>query len=203
MFQQVSPFFCLQPNPHTPLPGRDFFRKLLILLFLGVLGCPLFATPISFTVTPNSLNASPGGTVTFVGRITNTSGASLDASDLFFNFSDYDAVSITDITQLLGNPDFTLPNNTFSAIVDLFSVTLANTAPMGTFTIDVSLEDVNNDLSATQTVSIINGNATTAATPEPGTLILCFSGALATLFLAHVSRARSNFAYRAGRGEES
>src|SRR5579864_9034566 len=107
MFQAISPFFCLQPNRHTPLPGRDFFRKLLILLFFGVLARPLFADPISFTVTPNSLNAGPGGTVTFVGRITNTSGATLDVNDLFFNFSDYDAVSITDITELPGNPDFT------------------------------------------------------------------------------------------------
>jgi hypothetical protein len=197
-------------NPNLPCPGcipakiiagrRKLIRILSSLLFMGTLVGPAFADPISFTVTPSTLNAGPGQTVIFVGQITNTSGNSLNASDLFFNFSNYDFSSIADVTQLLGDPDFALPNNTFSPVTDLFSVTLDSAALPGIFTVDVSLEDVFNDLSATETVDIVNASA---VTPEPSTLLLCSSGTLITLLAAYVSRSRMHLACCVGRGEES
>jgi len=56
--------------------------------------------------------AQPGDVVTFEGTITNTTGVTLTASDLFLNFSGYDP-SVFAFTQLLGVSDFVLPNNTF------------------------------------------------------------------------------------------
>ena len=104
-----------------------------------------------------------GGTVVFEGTVTNDSGANLAASDFFFNFFGFNR-AVTP-TQLLGTPDFALPNGSTSAAVDLFSVTVG-AAPNGAkFTIEVSLEDVNSDLSSSQTVSVtVSG---TAVVPEP------------------------------------
>jgi hypothetical protein len=148
------------------------------LLSIGTLAYS--ADPISFTLTPMTLSAGPNQTVIFTGQVTNTSGQSLNASDLFFNFSNYDPGSISDISQLLGEPDFTLPNNTFSPAVDLFSVTLASGPSSGTHTIDVSLEGINNDLSSIQTVEIVTNST---VVPEPSTLILGLVGAIATFLL--------------------
>jgi hypothetical protein len=131
------------------------------------------AEPITFSSNFTSLTTLAGGTVTFAGIITNTTGGTLNATDLFLNFSGFNP-SVLTITQVLGTPNFVLPNNTFSATVNLFTVMVAPNAPPGIYSFDVSLQDINNNLSNSITFSVIVGP--TAAVPEPATLLMLTTG---------------------------
>jgi PEP-CTERM motif-containing protein len=149
--------------------ARAFFLAAIVVL------APASArAALILDVNPLSISAGPGQVVTFKGRITNTTGATLRATDLFLNFSAFDPAAITDVTQLLGTPDFTLPNNTFSALVDLFQITLAATAPQGRYGIDVALQDVRNNMS-----NVVHAVAQVGAVPEPSTVMLLLAGAAA------------------------
>src|SRR5271166_2906118 len=100
------------------------------------------AAPIDFTLDVNTLTTAAGGTATFFGTITNDSGVNFNASDFFFNFSGYDASSITPSQDLaVVGPDFSIANGTTTSSVDLFSVSLA-AVPTGTsFPFQVQLQD--------------------------------------------------------------
>lgn len=127
------------------------------------------ADSISFGLSASSLTTTSGGTVTFDGTVTNASGADLNASDFFFNFTGFDPVSVIP-NQDLGIPDFLIPNGKTSAVVPLFDVTLRTVAPGSIFPVDVQIEDVNNDLSAIQTVDVSVPVVTPA--PEPASFLL-------------------------------
>src|SRR5438046_2274691 len=100
-------------------------------LFVLILLAPRAANAdIILTIDPLALSGAPGDTLIFRGRITNLTGVTLTATDLFLDFSGFDPDSASP-SQLLGTPDFVLPDHTFSAIVDLFSVLLAPTAVAG------------------------------------------------------------------------
>src|SRR5215469_326370 len=149
------------------------------LIIVGVLAIcivrPACADGISFQLSNSSLSTSSGGTVTFTGTITNGSGGDLNASDLFFNFANFDPASVTP-TQVLPSPvDFLIPNGVTSGVVDLFDMMLGSVAAGSTFLMDVQLEDINNDLSAIQTVTVsVPGSV--VSTPEPASFALTLSG---------------------------
>src|SRR5258708_1143567 len=85
---------------------------LALLLLLSFRPSVAQAGPIlSLTLNPGLLTAEAGDTLIFRGTITNTTGVSLASTDLFLNFSGFDAASLTDIRQLLGTTSFVLPNN--------------------------------------------------------------------------------------------
>jgi hypothetical protein len=96
----------------------------------------------------------PGSTAVVSGRITNTIGAGLNASDLFLNFSEFQPTAFSDITQTLGDPDFTLPNNTRSSVVTLFTITTSPDVLPGVYPVTLTLQDVNNNIGSTVTISI-------------------------------------------------
>jgi hypothetical protein len=50
---------------------------------------------ISFQLTTPSLTTTSNGKVTFRGTVTNNSGTDLKATDLFFNFFNFDSDSAT------------------------------------------------------------------------------------------------------------
>ena len=130
------------------------------------------------SISPISLSTSAGGTATFMGAITNDTGAALSATDLFLNFNGFDPVNLPGLTQLLGSPDFSLPDSTTSAVVDLFSVQVSPTATAGPYPIDVSVEDVNNNLSNDVTVSVnVTGSV---IVPETSSFVLAVAGLLLT-----------------------
>jgi len=156
-------------------PRRCVTRALTTLplfVFLLLLPQAVRAESLMLSISPTSLSGTPGGTVTFMGTITNTTGFTLNATDIFINFSGFEPSVITPL-QLLGTPDFVLPNNTFSPVVGLFTVTLAPGAAAGTYTFDLFLQDINNNLSNTVTVSVVVG---ASAVPEPATLLLLMTG---------------------------
>jgi hypothetical protein len=132
------------------------------------------ADPISFHLTSIQITTASGSTVTFDGTVTNDSGNALNASDFFFNFFGFDAISVTPVQDLGVLTDFLIPNGSISSTVSLFDVALG-TVPMGsTFPIEVQLEDASGDLSAIQTVTVsVPGGATV---PEPATLLLLGTG---------------------------
>jgi len=167
-------------------PNKRIIRALtMVTFFVLVLLTPNAASadPLTLTINPTSLVGTPGGTVTFMGSITNTTGVTLNATDLFLNFSGFDPDLINPL-QILGTPDFTLPNNTFSPMVSLFSVTLAPTTPAGTYTFDVFLQDINNNLSNFVTVSV----NVDAAIPEPATILLLITGLAGAKISRHKRR---------------
>jgi PEP-CTERM motif-containing protein len=127
---------------------------------------------ISFQITNPSQTITSGGTAVFEGTVTNDSGVTLTASDFFFNFFGYNPAVVTP-NQLLGFPDFSLPTNTTSAEVDLFNVTVGVVSKGMKLPVQVSLEDINFDLSSTQTVSVVGSGGTV---PEPPSLILLATG---------------------------
>ena len=156
-------------------------KPLILLSFLTVcIVTPAFADAISFELSSASVSTSSGGTVTFTGKITNDSGGDLNASDFFFNFANFDFSSVTP-NQLLSPPvDVLIPNGTTSGVLDLFNVMLGSVAAGSTFFMDVQLEDINNDLSATQTVTVaVPGSV--VSTPEPASLTLTLSSLIGLL----------------------
>jgi hypothetical protein len=146
------------------------------------------ADGISFAVSNPSLTTTSGGTVTFDGTVTNDSGGDLNASDFFFNFFGYDFTSVNPIQDLGVVTDFLIPNGTTSSSVALFDVTLGSVAPGSSFPVEVQLEDINNDLSAVQTVTVSVPGL--VETPEPSTLGLLAAG-LMLIPIAHRVGVRS------------
>jgi hypothetical protein len=146
---------------------------------------------ISFSLSATTLEGTSGGNLMFDGTVTNNSGSDLNASDFFFNFSGYDFMSVFPNQDLGVSSDFLIPNGTTSPIVALFDVTVADVPDGTSFPIQAQLEDVNNDLSATQTVTVSLSPGT--AVPEPK-----FIWPLAAGFLAMAYRFRRQ---RAGKKE--
>jgi hypothetical protein len=142
----------------------------------------LAAHALSFTVgNPNRIGP-PGDSETFQGTITNDTGATLDSTDLFFNFSGFDPVQVT-LTQILGNTSFAIPNGTTSAVTGLFSFDLSPLAGSpAVYPADVTIEDINGDVSAIKTVSI------TTPSPEPASILFAALGTLLLLGLAFTKR---------------
>jgi hypothetical protein len=171
--------------------GTRKLKFIRVIALTGMCLCAL-ATPaasradgISFDLLSVTLTVTSGGTVTFDGTITNDSGGALNASDFFFNFFGFDPASVAPIQDLGVSLDFLIANGTTSTLVALFDVTLGSMPTGSTFPIEVQLEDINSDLSATEMVSVsVPG---TAPVPEPssfsflGWALVLLSGVRLTL----------------------
>ena len=161
--------------------GNAFsFRRLTSAAIVGLItvsGVPLpvQAGPLVLTIDqPDRVGVNPGSTLDFTGTITNNTGSSLDAAaDLFLNFNNFDS-AVLSFDQLLGNPDFVLPNGATSADILLFdaNVGLLATAAGSPYLADVQVQDSLGDLSNDVTISI--------SVPEPASLTLLL-GALVIL----------------------
>jgi hypothetical protein len=180
--------------PYEFLETKRLFR---IAFFVVVLLAFIQANParasLLLELTPTLISASPGDTVIFQGRITNTTGVPLNATDMFLNFSDVDPTALTDITQLLGTPDFLLANNNVSTIVDLFSVTVVATGQIGPHTAGITLQDVNNNTSDVVTATV---QVEASGVPEPSVLLLSASG-ISLMLIVRVKRGQRMRAARA------
>lgn len=145
-----------------------------------------------FTISANSVPADSTGLATFSGQITNQTGVDLSSTDLFLNFSGFDPIAVSSITQVLGS--FTLPDTITSPIEQLFAVQMSTSAASGSYPIDVSLQDINNNLSNSITVNVVVSGS--ASVPEPGgvTFILIAGLAAAVAGRPHRTRARSTTA---------
>ena len=142
----------------------------------------MHASDLDFSILDPNQTGFPGGSNLFQGTITNNTGGDLESTDLFFNFSGYDFVHVT-LNQILGNTLFDIPNGTTSALTDLFSFDLAPGAPTpAIYPAQVTLEDINNDLSGVQTVTV------STLVPEPGSLMLILLGGLVLLGLSGFRR---------------
>jgi hypothetical protein len=160
-------------------------RASLRSLALGVISLLMVAAAItahaqSISFSPNAtlITTTSGGTVTFDGTVTNDSGAAMSATDFFFNFFSYNSGAVTPIQDLGVTTNFSLTNGATSPLLPLFDVTLAMEPAGSRFPLEVQLEDVNGDLSATETVTVaVKGGS--SAVPEPPTLFLLVMGLLA------------------------
>src|SRR6186997_3253102 len=92
------------PKDRRPYAGSSIRGILTALLFwAGIASCWTEASAeLSFTVLNPDRTAVAGGSETFLGTITNNTGASLSSQDLFLNFSGFDPAHLS-ISQLLGN----------------------------------------------------------------------------------------------------
>jgi hypothetical protein len=146
-----------------------FYRKFHCFALLGLVLSVAHASTLSLNLLQPNITAPAGSTQIFKGTITNNTGAALDAAtDIFLNFENFDPTALTPI-QLLGTPDFTIPEGTTSALVDLFSLVVDGALPQGEISsIDVVLEDGNGDLSSPATEMVTTGSGG-VTTPEPAT----------------------------------
>jgi hypothetical protein len=156
-----------------------------LFLAVAILTLPLqaMAQVLTVDITNSPQSATVGQTVTFGGTITNDSGFGLDSTDFFFDFFGYDP-NLT-VNQLLGSPDFPIPNGATTSVVDLFSVNVGSGAATGNLPVQFQLEDVFGDVSQIGSVTV--SNSPLAATPEPSTMCLV-GGALMILFLLGLRR---------------
>ncbi len=139
-----------------------FFLSLALLAFGG----PARAAPLTLSIDDPVQFAAPGDSLSFHGTVTNNTGGPLDAfNDLFLNFGGFDA-SVLSFTQVLGVPDFTLPDGSTSAHVELFVAQVDPSAPAQAlpYQADVTVSDTAGDISDPVTISI--------TVPEPGSLPL-------------------------------
>lgn len=148
--------------------------------------CPARADLI-LNLASSVVAATPGETVIFTGSITNTTGVALNATDMFLNFGGFDPAALADLTQLLGNPDFVLLSGHTSSTVDLFSVRVDSAAVAGLYSMDLSLEDINNHVSQTVRASLNVSGGQTAEVPEPSGFLLMATAA-ATLAITRIRR---------------
>jgi hypothetical protein len=144
-----------------------------IVCLLALLGLTLPVHALVLSIDQPNQFASPGETVIFTGTIKNDTGFPLDAAtDLFVNTFNYDpTVFSPPPDQLLGNPDFTLPDGATSADVALFDVNIDSSATVAgsPYLADVTISDSFGDISNDVTISI-------AVVPEPGSASLLFAG---------------------------
>jgi len=167
---------------------RYFLRPLLAsAMLICALSRPAAADLISFTLSQSTIVSSSGGHAIFAGTVTNNSGVDLNASDFFFNFFGYDPAAVTP-SQVLGLNDFGIPKGTTSATVDLFDVLFGSVPDGASFPIQVQLEDVNNNTSGIQTVTV--STSPSSPVPEPATLFLTGIGLSGMLFSRRHARSR-------------
>jgi hypothetical protein len=138
-----------------------------VALGLSALASPARAVPLlTLTIDQPVQFASAGSTVTFTGTVTNNTGIGLDAaSDLFLNFNSYNP-SVLSFTQVLGNPDFLLPNGATSPDVPLFAALVdpSATSAGSPYLADVTASDAHGFVSDPVAIGI--------TVPEPGSLSL-------------------------------
>jgi PEP-CTERM motif len=170
-----------QQRRTTIMRSQSFASKSLIIvgLFFALWAVPpALADTISFQVSSPSLSTMSGGTVTFAGTVMNNSGSELNASDFFFNFFGFDAISVSPIQDLGIAANFVIPNGTTSGVVALFDVTLGSVAAGSSFPVQVQLQDINNDLSAVEPVTV---SVPATVVPEPATLLLLATGLVSVI----------------------
>jgi len=153
---------------------RFRFRQIglaAIVCLLGLLGLTSPVHALVLSIDQANQHASPGGTVIFTGTITNDTGVDLDAAtDLSVNIFNFNlTVFSPPPDQLLGSPDFFLPNGATSADVALFDVNIDSSAtPAGSpYLADVTISDLFGDVSNDVTISI--------TVPEPASLSVLFA----------------------------
>ena len=152
------------------LTFRACFVRLFLVLTAGISLLPAQAATITLDVNSLSAPVAAGDTATFSGTITNRSGVTLEATDLFLGFSAFDFNALTP-TQVLGSSPFSLLNFTFIANVDLFTVDIAAGTLAGTYGLQVFLSDVNGNVSdATDLLLVVTNGVQTV--PEPSTVAI-------------------------------
>lgn len=164
--------------------------------FLAALPPRLAVAQLTLDVTPFVFTLEAGNTATARGQITNITGAPLNSSDLFFNFGNFDPSIFDDFTQLLGVPDFIIPDRSRSPVVDLFRFSVASTAPPGAYEFTAQVQDIANNVS-----NPVVGNVTVSGIPEPTALLF---GLGVTSFLGSPNRRknRGHVADHSGNGFE-
>lgn len=168
------------------LTFRALFMRLALVFCAGISIVPAQAATVTLDVNPLTGSVAAGDTAAFSGTITNRSGVTLDSTDLFLGFGEFDFDALTPI-QVLGNLPFSLGNFTFIANVDLFTVEVAAGTLAGIYDLQVFLFDVNGNVSDTNDLRLVVTNDVVTV-PEPST------AALVGLALGLLTRSRRRFA---------
>jgi hypothetical protein len=157
---------------------------LLAIFFLAAIAWPWAdaQAQISFTVVDPDRISVPGRTDTFLGTITNNTDDTLSSQELFFNFSGFDPAHLS-VSQLLGNVNFTIAKGQTSAVAVLFRTDLDPNAKPGLYSMDMLLQDQDNDLSDPLSVSL-------RIVPEPSAYALLSIGLIVVVSITVTRKAR-------------
>ena len=178
----------------------SIIKKSIALFLLSVISLAFYSTPVvaapllSFSTDQQGVVVSPGQTVSFTGIVTNRTDQSLDSTDLFFNFSNFDITGLNPV-QDLGSDLFTIRSFTFVSGIKLFTIGFADQITAGNFSIDVSLQDVFGNVSELMPFAFrVAGDDSPpgpgSSVPEPSTVLLIMAG-LAVAMLSRRQRLRS------------
>lgn len=142
------------------------FQQHVLLSVVAVLltAAAVGAAPIDLSINNPDRIGAPGDVIKFDGTITNNTADPISSTDLFLNFSGFDSLNMA-LDQVLGLTAFTIANGATLSLVDLFTISLASTTPVGMYPADVVLATAGGELSDAQSVSV-------RVVPEPGMLAL-------------------------------
>jgi hypothetical protein len=171
---------------------RPFSIRSVFLILLLSSACAIVrADGVSFNSTITALTLTSGSQAIFSGTVTNglTSGEALPVSSFFFDFNNVDLTGLDFPLQILpqGGDDFTIPGESSSSVVELFSVDLLPGALAGhTYTFDATVQafDAAGDTFTGNTVTFaLTVSPGTAPVPEPSALFLLCAGLCGTVLL--------------------
>lgn len=162
-------------------------KSLLIIAVMYLsFAAPSQAFVLQISPASTSATMSVGQSFVVTGQITNTTGADLWATDIFFSFSGYDP-SFIEIEQLLGLDDFALPDRSISGEVDLFRIfAIGQPGSMAPIPVDFFAMDVNGIITTSSTFNVVIDSP--VGVPEPAALSLVLLGLFALLSMTRGRR---------------
>jgi hypothetical protein len=159
---------------------RQMLLSILIFSGLGIVGMPTAWGDLILTITPDSLSATPGGTIEFTGTLMNTGGSELflngDLSEL-----GYSGLTVDDSPFFSDAPLSLDPDGSYTG--PLFDVVVSSGTPAGTYAGSFTVQG-GTDANAVSNLATQNFQVNVGAVPEPRSVGFILIGMSTIVFLS-------------------